>query len=155
MGVSMGNIARFMAALRAMSSLALFMVIALAGAAAGPSGQAPTSAALALAAAGRPPQATERSWQATGRSFQATQRSEPVTTWSQQAVVTEAAAAAPVVAGGITVYPDSAGSDPAGIVEGSGGALWYTNAGLASIGRITPAGKITHYTDPRLTRPFG
>ena len=76
--------------------------------------------------------------------------------WSQQATVTQAPAAAPVVEGGITVYPDSAGYDPIGIVKGSDGALWYTNAGARrSIGRITAAGKITHYTDPRLTRPFG
>ena len=61
-----------------------------------------------------------------------------------------------MVEGGITVYPDSGGHDPIGIVEGSDGALWYTNAGPSpSIGRITAAGKITHYTDPRLVRPFG
>ena len=72
---------------------------------------------------------------------------------SEQATVTEAPAATPVVEGGITVYPDSAGYDPIGIVAGSDGALWYTNA--TSIGRITTAGKITHYTDPRMTRLFG
>jgi streptogramin lyase len=120
-----------------------------------PSSQAPASALISLAVAGRPSQATERSSQATERSSQATQTSEQVTMWSQKATVTEATAAAPVIERGITVYPDSAGYDPIGIVEGSDGALWYTNTILPSIGRITTAGKITHYTDSRLTRPFG
>jgi hypothetical protein len=75
--------------------------------------------------------------------------------WSQKATVIEATATAPAIEEGTTVYPDSAGYDPIGIVEGSGGALWYTNTIVPSIGQITTAGKITHYTDPRLTRPFG
>jgi virginiamycin B lyase len=159
----MGNIARFAAALVGMCGLALCAVAGPAGAATGPAGpagavtrparQAPASttslAAASLAAAQRPHQATERSWQAT-------QTSERVTTWSGQAAMTDGPATTPVIAGGITVYTDSGGHDPIGIVAGSDGALWYTNAGArTSIGRITAAGKITHYTDPRLTRPFG
>lgn len=147
----MKNIARFLAALAGMCGLALCAPAGPAGAVTGPSRPASASpaAALAVAVAGR-------SYQAGVRSWQAAQTSERVTTWSQQAAVTEAAAAAPVVEGGITVYPDSGGNDPIGIVAGADGALWYTNAGSpTSIGRITAAGKITHYTDPRLTRPFG
>ena len=144
----MGNIARFLAAFVGMCGLLLCAVITPAGAAARPSRQAPVSATISLAVAGRPSQATER-------SLQATQTSEQATLWSRKATDIEAAAAAPVIEGGITVYPDSAGYDPIGIVKGSDGALWYTNTILPSIGRITTAGKITHYTDPRLTRPFG
>jgi virginiamycin B lyase len=146
--VLMGNIARFLTALAGMCGLMLCAVAAPAGAVAGPSRQAPASATAALAIAARPQQATERSWRAA-------QTSEQVTTWSQQAVVTEGPAATPVAEGGITVYRDSGGSDPIGIVAGPMGALWFTNAGpRTSIGRITAAGKITHYTDPRLVRPF-
>ena len=144
----MRSITRFLAALAGMCGLAVGAVAGPAGAATGPAGQAQASATASLAAAGRPHQATERSWQAA-------QTSSHVSMWSQQATVTEAPATAPVVGGGITVYPDPNGYDPIGIVKGSDGALWYTNAELSSIGRITAAGKITHYTDPRLTRPFG
>ena len=143
----MGSIARFLTALAGMSGLALCAVTGSAAAATTPASPAPAAAA-SLAVAGRTHQATDRSWQAA-------QTSSHVTTWSQQATVTAAPAAAPVVEGGITVYPDPAGYDPIGIIEGSDGALWYTNAELSSIGRITAAGKITHYTDPGLTRPFG
>lgn len=146
----MGSIARFRAALVGVCGLALCAAAGTAGAVTGPSGQAPagSTTTTSLAVAGRPHQATERSWQAA-------QTSSHVTTWSQQATVTAAPGTTAVVAGGITVYPDPAGYDPVGIVKGSDGALWYTNAELSSIGRITAAGKITHYTDPRLTRPFG
>jgi virginiamycin B lyase len=145
----MRNAMRFAVALLGMCGLLLCVVITPAGAVAGSSRQAPVTATTSLAAAGRPHQATERSWQAA-------QTSEQVTMRSQQAAVTEAPATASAGAAGITVYPDSGGSDPIGIAAGSDGALWYTNGGpSASIGRITTAGKITHYTDPRLTRPFG
>lgn len=145
----MGIITRFVFSLVGMCGLALCAVVTPAGAVTGLSRPAPASATSSLAVAGRPQQATER-------SRQAAQTSEQVTTWSQKATVTEGPAAAPVVGGGITVYPDSGGHDPVGIVAGSDGALWYTNAGATeSIGRITNTGKITHYTDPRLTRPFG
>jgi virginiamycin B lyase len=145
----MGTITRFLFALVAMCGLAFCSVVTPAGAVTGLSRQAPVSATVSLAVAGRPQQATERSWQAA-------QTSEQVTMWSQQATVTEGAAAAPVVEGGITVYPDRGGHAPVGIVAGSDGALWYTNAGaITSIGRITTAGKITHYTNSSLTRPFG
>ena len=144
----MASIARFLTALAGMSGLALCAVTGAAAAATAPARPAPAAAAASLAVAGRPHQAAERSWQAA-------QASSQVTTWSRQATVTEAPATAPVVEGGITVYPDPSGYDPIGIVKGSDGALWYTNTELSSIGRITAAGKITHYTDPGLTRPFG
>ena len=143
----MGSITRFLAALAGMSGLALCAAAGPAAATTAPAPQAPAAASLAIA--GRPHQATERTWHAA-------QTSEQVTMWTQQAAVTEAPASAPVVEGGITVYPDKSGHNPIGVVAGSDGALWYTNAGPSpSIGRITTTGKITHYTDPRLTRPFG
>jgi virginiamycin B lyase len=145
----MGNIARCWVALAGMCGLALCAVVTPAGAVAGSSRQVPISATASVAVAGRPHQAAEQ-------SLQATQTSEQVTTWSQRAAVIEAPAAAPVIEEGITVFPDSRGHDPIGIVAGSDGALWYTNAGSpTSIGRITTAGKITHYTDSQMTRPFG
>jgi streptogramin lyase len=33
-----------------------------------------------------------------------------------------------------------------GITSGPDGALWFTNAGNNSIGRITTSGKVTNYT---------
>jgi virginiamycin B lyase len=144
----MGIVERVGVALLGMSGLVICAVATPAVAAAVPSRQ-PATAASPLAVAGRSQQATERSWHVA-------QMSQQVKTWSRKAAVTEVPAAAPVDAGGITVFPDSGGSSPIGIVAGSDGALWYTNGGASpSIGRITPAGKITHYTDPRLTRPFG
>jgi virginiamycin B lyase len=125
----MGNIARFLTALVGMCGLVLSAVITSAG------------------AAGRPSQATER-------SSQATQTSEQVTMSSQKATVAEATAAAPVIEGGITVYPDSSGYDLIGIVAGTDGALWYTNGGdPGSIGRITTSGVLTFFDAPRISEP--
>ena len=44
-------------------------------------------------------------------------------------------------------------SGPAGITAGPDGALWFTNVGNNSIGRITTAGKITDYTGPGIADP--
>jgi streptogramin lyase len=119
------------------------------------SGVALCAAISPAAGAARPSRPAPMSQPAIRTSQQASQTSRHVATWSQQATVTTTTTAKPVIAGGITVYPDSAGYDPIGIVEGSDGALWYTNTIVPSIGRITAAGKITHYKDARLTRPFG
>ncbi len=41
------------------------------------------------------------------------------------------------------------------IVAGPDGALWFTNYGENSIGRITPDGTITYFTDPTINGPAG
>src|SRR5229473_1064862 len=46
-------------------------------------------------------------------------------------------------------------SKPSGIAAGPDGALWFTNYGNGSIGRITTAGKVTTYTDPSISLPYG
>ena len=46
-------------------------------------------------------------------------------------------------------------NDPAGITAGPDGALWFTNDGTGSIGRITTAGVVTNYTAPASTDPDG
>lgn len=45
--------------------------------------------------------------------------------------------------------------DPYEITTGSDGALWFTNHGNSSIGRITTAGVVTNYTDPSIAGPEG
>ena len=52
----------------------------------------------------------------------------------------------------MTVY---AGIDPGSITAGPDGALWFTNPGNNSIGRITTSGAITSYTDPSIQDPTG
>ncbi len=52
----------------------------------------------------------------------------------------------------VTVYP---GIDPGSITAGPDGALWFTNPGNNSIGRITTSGAITSYTDPTIESPVG
>jgi streptogramin lyase len=52
----------------------------------------------------------------------------------------------------VTVY---AGIDPGSITAGPDGALWFTNPGNNSIGRITTSGAITSYTDPSIQDPTG
>lgn len=42
-----------------------------------------------------------------------------------------------------------------GIVAGPDGAMWFTNYLGSSIGRITAAGAVTTYTDPRIRYPAG
>ncbi len=52
----------------------------------------------------------------------------------------------------ITTYPNPV-SRPEGITAGPDGALWFTNQGTNSIGRITTAGVITTYTAPSISSP--
>ena len=42
---------------------------------------------------------------------------------------------------------------PDGITAGPDGALWFTNTGNNSIGRITTAGTVTNYTGPGISQP--
>ena len=56
-------------------------------------------------------------------------------------------------AGQFSVYTDI--NQPADIVAGSDGALWFTNSGTASIGRITTGGAITNYSVATIGRPAG
>ena len=44
---------------------------------------------------------------------------------------------------------------PYGITAGPDGALWFTNAGNNSIGRITTAGVVTNYTGTGINEPRG
>lgn len=74
----METIARFLVALVGMCGLVLCAVITPTGAVARLSRQTPVSATISLAVAGRPHQATERSWQAA-------QTSDQVTMWSRRA----------------------------------------------------------------------
>jgi streptogramin lyase len=57
--------------------------------------------------------------------------------------------------GVVTIYTDPSISSPLAITVGSDGALWFTNQGTNSIGRITTAGVISNYTDPSISNPFG
>ena len=45
------------------------------------------------------------------------------------------------------------GINPEGIAAGPDGALWFTNPGNDSIGRISTSGTITFFTDPRIIGP--
>jgi virginiamycin B lyase len=54
----------------------------------------------------------------------------------------------------ITHYSATGLRRPFGIAAGSDGALWFTNGGdPGSIGRITTAGVVTFFTDPRISEP--
>ena len=55
----------------------------------------------------------------------------------------------------VSNYTDPSISGPSGIAAGPDGALWFTNYGNNSIGRITTAGLVTNYTDPSIADPFG
>jgi hypothetical protein len=56
-------------------------------------------------------------------------------------------------AGRVTIYP---GIDvPYEIAAGPDGALWFTNSGNASIGRITTTGTVTNYTGTGISAPSG
>ena len=46
-------------------------------------------------------------------------------------------------------------TSPAGITAGPDGALWFTNQGDDSIGRITTTGTVTNYTDTGIGTPVG
>ena len=45
--------------------------------------------------------------------------------------------------------------DPTAIADGPDGALWFTNYGNSSIGRITTAGVVTNYTSADISAPLG
>ena len=50
-------------------------------------------------------------------------------------------------------YTGAGIDDPIGITAGPDGALWFTNSGNNSIGRITTTGTVTNYTDPEHQQP--
>ena len=52
-------------------------------------------------------------------------------------------------------HRDASISNPEGIVRGPDGALWFTNSGNDSIGRITTGGKITHLPGREHQQPVG
>jgi virginiamycin B lyase len=58
-------------------------------------------------------------------------------------------------AGLVTTYTGTGISDPQGITAGPDGALWFTNEGGYSIGRITTTGVITNYTGTGIASPGG
>jgi hypothetical protein len=55
----------------------------------------------------------------------------------------------------ITSYTSPSIDEPAEITDGPDGALWFTNWGNNSIGRITTSGKVTSYTSPSIDDPYG
>src|SRR5260370_16409962 len=63
--------------------------------------------------------------------------------------------AAALGAGKVTIFTSTGINDPIAIAAGPDGALWFTNHGNNSIGRITTAGAGTNYTDPSITSPYG
>src|SRR5260370_8797739 len=58
-------------------------------------------------------------------------------------------------AGKVTIFPGTGIDNPAAIAAGPDGALWFTNQGNNSIGRITTAGAVTTYTDRSISKPYG
>src|SRR5438128_1980870 len=48
----------------------------------------------------------------------------------------------------VSQYADPSISNPTSIATGSDGALWFTNSGSNSIGRVTTNGMVTNYADP-------
>jgi len=57
--------------------------------------------------------------------------------------------------GVITSYSDPRINGPWGITAGPDGAVWFTNDGDNTIGRITTSGAVTSYSDPSISRPLG
>jgi virginiamycin B lyase len=55
----------------------------------------------------------------------------------------------------VTNYTGTGISSPEGIAVGPDGALWFTNNGNDSIGRITTAGVVTNYTGTGIYEPDG
>jgi virginiamycin B lyase len=55
----------------------------------------------------------------------------------------------------VTIFKRSGISFPAAITAGSDGALWFTNDGNNSIGRITTKGKVTTFTGHAISKPTG
>ena len=70
------------------------------------------------------------------------------------AVGVGAGAAAESLPGTVTNYPATI-RRPSGIAAGPDGAMWFTNYGNNSIGRITTAGTVTNYTGTGIDGPFG
>ena len=65
------------------------------------------------------------------------------------------AVTAPTGAGKVTFYTDrSIVGQGNGIAAGPDGALWFTNQGNNSIGRITTAGVVSNYTNPSISVPY-
>ena len=57
--------------------------------------------------------------------------------------------------GKVTIYTSTGIDNPIEIAAGPDGALWFTNFGNNSIGRITTAGAVTNFTDPSISLPYG
>ena len=55
----------------------------------------------------------------------------------------------------VSHYTDPSISAPIGITTGPDGALWFTNVGNNSIGRITTAGVVSNYTGTAVSEPWG
>ena len=55
----------------------------------------------------------------------------------------------------MTNYTGTGISAPYGITAGPDGALWFTNQGKYSIGRITTSETVTHYTGTSISNPGG
>src|SRR5262245_51280255 len=53
----------------------------------------------------------------------------------------------------VTTYTGPGISQPNSMTVGPDGALWFTNYGNNSIGRISTTGVVTNYTDPRILHP--
>ncbi len=70
------------------------------------------------------------------------------TATSNKASATGTSNMTPVITGSVTEFP-SAGSNSEGITAGPDGNLWFTEPGVAQIGRITPTGTITEFPIPR------
>ncbi len=62
-------------------------------------------------------------------------------------------AAASAQAGVVSNYTGPGISDPQAIIAGPDGALWFTNYGNNSIGRITTAGVVSNYTGVGISEP--
>src|ERR1700685_1199140 len=58
-------------------------------------------------------------------------------------------------AGVVTNYTDPSISSPIGIAAGPDGALWFTNAGNGSIGRITTTGAVSNFAGAGISDPQG
>jgi virginiamycin B lyase len=53
----------------------------------------------------------------------------------------------------VTDFTGTGISQPSGITTGPDGALWFTNTGNNTIGRITTAGKVTNFTGTGISAP--
>ena len=56
--------------------------------------------------------------------------------------------------GTITTFSDPSIVIPYGITAGPDGAMWFTNFGGSTIGRITTSGTVTFYSDPVISGPY-